>query len=301
MKEKVLDLIKILEENNTGCEAICLYQNGETVLEKVFVKSPERCIYSHTKSFVSTAAGIAIDEGKLSLDHKLWDMFPEYAYIDADESIKKITLRHLLTMSSGIGTALLMGESRKKGEGMPDYIEYYLSRKPKFAPGERFLYSNGDSHMAGCMVSRAVGMKLQEYLYEKLFKKLDIGYPAWEADPKGNAFGGSGLYMSLQNMMKLGILYLNEGRWNGEQIVSSKWVKEAVKKQISTNASDRWCGTGYGYQFWVTNEEPFIYRAEGAYGQMSIVFPKDNAVVGIQSSEYNDMMRLIHLLFKYLI
>ena len=294
MKEKVEALIKTLENDNTGVEAVALFQNGEMVIEHHFTPSPPRCIYSHTKSYTATAVGIAIDEGKLNLSDRVVDLFPEYESEVTDENMRKVELRHLLMMASGVGDALLMGDNRKRGEGYPDYVRYFLSRKLKYAPGEKFVYSNADTHMAGCMVERAVGDKLQRYVYEKIFKKLDMGFPAWETDPSGTAFGASGLYLTISEMMKLGILYLNGGVWNGERIVSSEWISEAGKKQISTGSRKAW-DPGYGYQFWMMPKEN-SFRADGAFGQLSIVIPDKNAVLATQCSEYNNVNKFISLI-----
>lgn len=296
MKIKTLALIEALEKENTGVEAISLYQNGEIVIDHRFVPYKERLIYSHTKSFVSTLAGIAIDEGKLSLDDKMIDLFPEYASVVTDERVKDIKLRHFLTMSSGFGGAFLMSSNRRKGEGMPDYIAYMLSKPLVNDPGTKFHYSNGDTHMVCRMIERAVGEPLMKYAYNKLFSKLDIGVPAWECDPDGIPFGGSGLYLNINNMMKLGILYLNNGKWNGEQIVSEAWVKDASSAHINTNYNDDW-SNNYGYQFWMCGD---TYRADGAYGQYSIVIPDENAVLAVQSSEYNDVGKFIKLLREYI-
>lgn len=300
MKNRVETFIFALEQDNPGCEAVALYQNGELVIEHHFVPTVPRAIYSHTKSFISTAAGMAIDEGKLHLDDKILDLFPEYAPVVTDERVKSITLRHFLTMSSGFGGAFLMGAQRRKGEGYPDYISYLLSKPLKFAPGERFVYSNGDTHMAACMVQRAVGEPLVQYIYRKLFSKLDIGFPGWETDPSGTVFGGTGLYLSITDMMKLGILYLNDGVWNGERLLSHNWVKAAGSKQISTGHPEDW-HKDYGYQFWLVGQKEGAFRADGAYGQYSIILPEHNAVVATQCSEQNDTHKFSQMLIHHVI
>ena len=297
MKKRTEALIDIFEKNNPGCEAIALYQDGEAVLEHRFVKSAPRLIYSHTKSFISTLCGMAIDAGKLKLDDKLADFFPEYAECIVDERVKEIELRHLLTMSSGFGGAFLMSGNRRGGEGFHDYIRYMLSKEVKYAPGEKFIYSNADTHLAGCMAERALGQPLYIYACENLFSKLGIGYPAWEMCPHGTVFGGSGLYLDILDMMKLGILYLNGGEYGGERIVSSEWVKEAGTKKISTDVNTAWSG-GYGYQFWTIEGREGAFRADGAYGQLSIVLPDSNAVLATQCSEFNDQARFFELLQK---
>lgn len=300
MLNRVNDYIDALNRDNPGVEAVALWQDGEMKLVHRFVPSRPRLIYSHTKSFVSTAAGIAIDEGKLSLGTNVADLFPEYESVITDERVKNITLRHFLTMSSGFGGAFLMSANRRKGEGFPDYIAYMLSKELKYDSGERFVYSNADTHLAGCMVQKAVGEPLLKYCYSKLFSKLDMGFPAWETDPDGTAFGGSGLYLDITEMMKLGILYLNNGDWNGEQIVSQEWIKLAGSKQIATGHTEPW-NSGYGFQFWTVGQREGAFRADGAYGQYSIVLPDKNAVLATQCSEYNNVAKFAELLIKYTI
>ena len=294
MKAKTEAFIEALTQDNPGCEAVALYQNGEMVLEHHFVPSPPRCIYSHTKSYVATAAGMAIDEVKLGLDDKLLDLMPEYRTVVTDERMHEVTLRHALTMSSGIGEALLMGGKRKNGEGFPDYQAYFFSRSMKHDPGTKFVYSNADTHMVGCAVQRAVGETLQRYLSRKLFAKMDMGFPGWECAPDGTAFGGSGLYLEIAHMMKLGILYLNDGVWNGERLLSSQWIREAGRKQIDTETGWDW-NEGYGYQFW-TMPNGKGFRADGAYCQFSLVLPEENAVLATQCSEQNDGGRFLQIL-----
>lgn len=300
MLDRVERLIEALKEENTGIESIALWQDGEMKLVHRFVAAGPRLIYSHTKSFISTAAGVAIDEGLLTLDTKLVSLFPEYASIITDGRVKEITLRHLLTMSSGFGGAFLMSANRRKGEGYPDYIGYMLKKELKYAPGEKFVYSNADTHLAGCMVERACGKPLLQYCYDKIFAPLDMGFPAWETDPNGTAFGGSGLYLDITEMMKLGILYLNKGNYNGKQIVSESWVEQAGSKQIDTGHEAIW-NSGYGYQFWTVGQRENAFRADGAYGQFSIVLPDVNAVLAIQSSEQNNVQKFCDKLIEYVI
>ena len=298
MKIKVESFIEALNNDNPGVEAVTLYQNGSILLEHRFVPYHERPIYSHTKSFAVTLAGIAIDENKLRLDDKLVDFFPEYKSVITDERMYQIELKHLLTMSSGLDGRLLVSAGRRTGEGLPDYVAYLLSQTLRHNVGERFLYSNADSHLIACMVERAVGEKFQKYAYEKLFSKIDMGYPAWEATPSGTPFCGSGMYLGINDMMKIGILYLNNGVWNGEKIVSADWVRSATKRQILTGASGGWSDS-YGYQFWVIDNPSGVYRADGAYGQCTIIVPDKNAVLATQSSEYNNTEKFTAMLRKY--
>ncbi len=300
MKTKVNAFIEALNRDNPGVEAVALWQDGETKLLHRFTPAKPRLIYSHTKSFVATAVGIAIDEGKLTLDTKIIDLFPEYLPIITDERVKRIALRHFLTMSSGFGGAFLMSSNRRKDEGYPDYVGYMLQKELKFEPGEKFIYSNADTHMCGCMVQRATGTTLLKYCHDKLFSKLDMGFPAWETDPDGVAFGGSGLYLDITDMMKLGILYLNNGVYNSERVVSKDWVKLAGSNQIATGHEAPW-NSEYGFQFWLIGQKKGAFRADGMYGQFSIVLPEENAVIATQCCEENDVPKFVDMLIKYTI
>ncbi len=297
MKARTEALIEAFKKDNPGVEAIVLYQNGETVIDHRFVPAKPRLIYSHTKSFVSTIVGMAIDAGKLKLSDKFIDLYPEYESVITDENVKNIELRHFLTMSSGFGSAFLMDIGRRQGEGFPDCVAYMLSKPLQNAPGEKFVYSNADTHMAVYMAQRALGEPILKYCYKNLFTKLDIGFPVWETDCNGVAFGGSGLYMDIKDMMKLGILYLNQGVWNGEQIVSREWVKEATTRKIEAWGPKPW-SRSYGYQFWMVEQRKGAYRADGAYGQLSIVLPEDNAVLATQCSEHNNTEQFFKTLLE---
>ena len=294
MIEAVNKFIEAIEYDNPGVEAVVLNINGEDKIHKVFYPIAAKNIYSHTKSYTSTAVGIAIDEGKLSLDTKLVDLFPEYLEFAVSEDINKIKLSHILTMSSGFGKPYLMGDERRAGVGFPDYMKYMFSRPIIDEPGSKFVYSTADSHLAARMVEKAVGKNINIYLYEKLFSKMDMVYPIWETDPEGHPIGGGGLHLSIKDMMKLGILYLNKGMWKNERIVSEEWVNLATTKKIDTGNKDSW-GKEYGYQFWM-GPKKCAYRADGAHGQLSFVIPSENAVLAIQCSDYNDFPKFQKLL-----
>lgn len=290
MEQKIKKFIERMKIENPGIEAIALANQEEVILEHHFVQVHSRNIYSHTKSFMSTAAGIALKEGALTLEDPLVKYFPEKVPEVHQKLLREIRFSHLLTMSSGFGKAYLMIEDRRKGVGLPDYLEYMMSRPVLKKPGTEFDYSTADSHLAGLMLSKAVGMRLDVYLYEKLFQPLGIGYPIWECDPQGNVNGGSGLFLNITDMMKLGQLYLADGMWKGERLLGSLWIKEATRKQIDTPGGDSW-NCGYGYQFWMMPQEG-AYRADGAYGQITFVLPKQGYVVAIQCSEHGDFEKV---------
>lgn len=287
------EFVSYAEDRGLLIEGIAVGDENRVLLEHRFLPDLPRNIYSHTKSYLSTAVGIAIDENRLSLDDRLADCFPENVPEDPHPWLLEITLRDLLMMSSGLGKAYLMSSDRRTGIGLPDYPAYLMSQEMAAEPGSRFLYSNGDTVLAARMLEKAVGMPLGEYLYRRIFSKLGQGWPIWEHDASGHAFGAGGLYMRLTEMMKLGQLYLAGGMWEGEQIVSEGWIEEATALQIPTGETDdrKWWSCGYGYQFW-RSPYPDSYRADGAYGQITTVLPQAGLVVAVQCPEYGDFEKV---------
>lgn len=279
--------VKRVALEKLSIEGIAVLRDGELIFEHRWAPDRPRNIYSHTKSFTATAVGIAVSEGRLSLDDRLADCFPGDVPADAPPLLHEIRLRHLLTMSSGFDRSLLMSKMRRAGVGAPDYVKYMLSQPVMCRPGDHFTYSTADSILAGRMVEEKVGMRLSQYLYEKIFRPLEIGHPIWECCPMGHPVGGGGLFLRLTDMMKLGQLYLDHGNWHGERLLDPQWISAAASKQIETPKSggpDEIWSCGYGYQFWLS-PYPGAFRADGAFGQITTVLPAAGMVVAIQCPE----------------
>lgn len=277
--------VRRVDAEGLPVEAIRAYQGDVLAGGHHWMADRPRNIYSHTKSYMSTAAGIAIAEGRLSLGDRLVDVLVDALPKDMDSAISAITLRDLLMMSSGLGRVTLMSPERDSGVCGDDYVGYVLSFPMQHPPGERFLYSNGDSYLAGRMVETRVGQTLRDYLMERLFAPLGMAYPEWEHCPQGHTFGASGLRLAIDDMMKLGRLYLRGGEWNGRRLVDPAWIQQATAAHIATPTENGnpW-HMGYGYQFW-RSPYPDAYRADGAYGQITTVLPHADAVVAIQCEE----------------
>ncbi len=285
MNRKLQAFLKRVESESLKIEAIGLMQDGRMIFERHWAPDRPRNIYSNTKSFMATAAGVAISEGKLSLSDKLAECFPEAMPQSPPPALCQITLQHLLTMSSGFGQPHLMMDQRRQGIGAPDYLKYMLTQPLFDVPGGSFCYSTADSMLAGRMIEHKVHMNLHQYLYEKLFAPLGIGVPIWECCPQGHPNGGGGLFLDLANMMKLGQLYLNNGLWQGKQLADPQWIASATSKKIETpsDGTNNWV-CGYGYQFWMSPYKD-AYRADGAFGQITMVLPEKGIVVGVQCPE----------------
>lgn len=228
-----------------------------------------RNVYSAAKSFTSCAVGFAIQEGLLSLDEKLTDAFPKDLPSQVSDNLKKATVRDLLTMCLGQESSSLMGDQRPLYEE-DDWVKLSLAIPFVYEPGTRFVYNNVGPYLAGVLVQRRAGCDLVSYLTPRLFSHLGIKRPTWESDPLGNTFGAGGLFLTLTELHKFGLFYLNKGKWNGKQLLNEKWIEESTKQQVDAP---------YGYLFW--RGEYNSYRADGKYSQLSIVLPDKNAVVSV--------------------
>ena len=284
------DFIRYATDRSLPIEGLAIADERGILAEHHFTHDKPRSIYSHTKSYVSTAIGIAIGEGALRLDDTLGGVFAARLPDNADPKLADVTLHDLLTMSSGFDGDFLMIAGRRTGEGCPDYLRYMLSKPVRVTPGSAFHYSSADTYLAGRMLEERTGMRLGEYLWRRVFDPLGQGWPVWEHDPQGHALGGSSIEMRLSDMLRIAQVFLNGGVWapTGRRIVDADWVGCAASKQIDTPVQDDdgW-SCGYGYQWWMS-PYPHAYRADGAFGQISTVLPDQGLVVAIQCPEEND-------------
>ena len=238
----------------------------------------KRNIYSVSKSFVSVAVGMAIDEGKLRLGDRVTEAFPRKSQSGsvADGRWEALTLEHLLTMTMGTGEFF-----------RPRSVEEALSRVLVSGPGTSFLYDNTCTFLASAMLSKATGVKLRDYLLTRLFRPLGIPDPKWAESGDGHTIGASGLELSTSDMAVFGRFLLRLGNWEGKQLVSEAWIDAATRTQVSTLPSQTKpdYNLGYGYQFWTCRHGAF--RCDGRDGQFIVVIPALDAVIAVNSCEEN--------------
>lgn len=246
-------------------------------------------MWSVSKGFVSCAAGIALDEGFISLEEKLIDIFPEYASLCTNDNIKEISLEHLLTMSCGLTAPLFFADS-KEFYTEKNWIQYFFLSDFSHAPGSAWLYSNFNTYMLSCAIEKRTGMNLKDYLEPRLFNKLGITNPVWTTDPLGHVHAANGLYLNIDELSSYGQMLLQNGLFHNEQIVPFYYLKKATTKQISNSVGNEslplYKRNGYGYQFWM-NATPNSFRNDGRYGQYCIVYPDQNIVITIMSLDDN--------------
>lgn len=269
---------------------VVVSQNGEQIARHTWDGACRRNVYSASKSFTSAAVGIAIKEGLLSLEERLTEAFPKELPQQVPENLQKATVRDLLTMCLGQPESFLMGDFRPYYPER-NWVKLSLAQPFTDPPGTRFVYNNVGPYLAGVLVQRRAGCDLVHYLMPRLFEPMDIQLPTWENDPQGLTFGAGGLFLTLDELHKFGLLYLQNGRWNGKQLVPEAWVAESTKKQADNGSY------GYGYLFWGGPQGSF--RADGKYGQFSILLRDKNAVVSIVA-ESREAEKLLAAVFDHI-
>lgn len=259
-----------------------------------FCALDKRLVYSVSKTFTSTAIGIAVKEGLLRVDDFLLDYFPECRDLDMDDAARTIKICHLLTMSTGHGVDTV-GDMCN---GIRPWPEIFFTRKIVYEPGTHFVYNSGGTYMLSELISRVTGMCLKDWLQTHLFDPLEITDVSWDKHGDVNT-GAWGLLIAPRDLTKLGLLYLHKGVYNGIRILTEEWVTEASYPHISTNVQGcaGW-GRHYGYQIW--ENSPGSYRADGAFGQYCMVFPKMDMVI-TTTAEETDGSRIFPLLEKYIL
>lgn len=272
--------------------AIRFFKQGELLLAADFAPygiNEKMQVYSLSKAFTSAAVGIAIGDGVLSLDDRVCDIFAQYVPSDADERLKKMTLHDLLSMQSGHARCHLDDMIRSKNS-----ISTFLSQNMAYEPGTTFVYSTAGTLMCGAAVTARTGIPLDDYVNQKLFAPLGIDSAKWDKTPDGICFGGIGLHVGADDVLRFGIAMLDDGKG----IIPKDYVNHATKAHSvdKNNGSADWI-SGYGYQFWLNSRGG--YRGDGAYGQLCIVDP-DGQSVFVILAEVTDMQAEMNVIYDFL-
>ena len=270
----------------TDMHAVVVMRHGKVIGEmypKPYAPEYRHTMYSCSKTFVGIAVGLAIEDNRLRLDDRVAAIFPELLPDSVSKDLADMTVRHLLTMASGVKPDWNM---RSRGK---EWIRTFLS-KPVKDPGTQYAYDSMVSYMLAAVVQKVTGKKLTEYLQERVFTPMNVTEWAWEESPEGVNTGGWGVHIQPESLAKFGQLILNEGRWEGKQLVSAEWIREMCKKHRETGREV------YGYHIWHCGGHDGAVRADGALGQYVIsVLDKDMVVVMTEATLGNgrDQRRLI--------
>jgi CubicO group peptidase (beta-lactamase class C family) len=294
-------MIEDIKMQNIGVDSVTIIRDGYVVADAYFPPFNEgelHRVYSCTKSLVSTLIGIALEEGYLeSLEQKLTNLYYDKEIAQMSPWKEEITLKNLLTMTAGFDARdswLYEWEWLDRMLVSIDAQQYVLDLQVIDKPGTRFEYTNGVSHLLSCIITETIGVTALEYAEKKLFEPLGIHDHEWLEDSRGRNWGWSTLSLTPHDMAKIGYLFLKQGEWNDETIISKKWVEEATMKHVDGNILP-----GYGYQWWVNPGKYFT--AVGYGGQFIHVVPDMQLVVVVTSSGAKDFNYVFSLLEEFII
>lgn len=269
---------------------------------------------SVSKTFTSIAVGMTIAEGKLALDEKVVDIFPEFLPEHVSENLEAMDVRSLLTMTCGHATDHTYEmQQLAKTDSTLNWVKQFLSYPVEYRPGEIYCYNSVGTLMLSAIIQKRTGEKLVDYLRPRLFEPLAIEDACWEETKNGICYGGWGLYLTTEDIAKTGQLILQKGNWNGSQLISAEWVSEMSRMQVESapagmnlvqlagdparSIDPDWI-QGYGYQMWMCRNNAF--RADGARGQYIIVLPEQNSVVAMTANT-GLMQDELNLVWKYIL
>ena len=278
----ILRFLDAIRASGQEFHSIMVIRHGHVIAEGwwyPYSSGRRQQLYSLSKSFTGTAIGLAVDEKRLTVEDSVLSFFPDSAPAAISDNLAALKVKHLLSMSVGHAKdSILIIEKSPPGDS---WEKTFLSLPVVDQPGTKFLYNSGASYMLSSIVKKVTGQSAHEYLRPRLYEPLGIVGATWTENAEGVNMGASHLRIRTEDIARLGQLYLQKGTWNNKQIISKEWVAAASVKHIESGKPDNSWGYGYGYQFWMN--PPGGFRADGAYGQYSMVFPELDAVVAITS------------------
>jgi CubicO group peptidase (beta-lactamase class C family) len=287
----ILAFVTEAEKKIDALHSFMIVRHGQVVAEGWWTPYDAKTrheLYSLSKSFTSTAVGLAIAEGKLSLDDPVLKFFPDKAPAKPSNNLKQMRVHDLLRMSTG-----------HQVEPAGTNVKTFLAAPVPFKPGTHFLYNTAATYVLSAILQKVTGQTVLDYLKPRLFEPLGIESPTWGVSSEGVSLGGYGLNVRTEDIAKFGQLYLQQGQWNGKKVVPAEWVREATARQTSngSNPQSDW-DQGYGYQFWRARHG--AYRGDGAFGQYCLVLPEQDAVIAITSG-VRDMPAVLNLIWDKLL
>lgn len=296
--QAIVDYIETADHQINTMHSFMLVRHGHVIGEAWWKpEAPDKphVLWSLSKSFTSTAVGLAIEEGKLSLDDHVLKFFPEDAPADPSDNLKAMTVRDLLTMTGGHDTE---PKIHPPGPSVKEFLAHPVVHKP----GTHFQYNTMGTYTLSAIVTKVTGQTVLDYLKPRLFEPLGIEDPQWDVSPEGNSLGGYGLKLCTEDIAKFGQLYLQKGMWNGKQLVPKAWVEQATSKQVPNDKESHakmggdWT-QGYGFQFWQCTHHAF--RGDGANGQFCVVIPDKDVVIAI-TAQTGDMQAELNVVWDKL-
>ncbi|MEO7911284.1 MAG: serine hydrolase, partial [Roseiflexaceae bacterium] len=295
----ILAFVEAVEKNIESLHSFMLLRHGQVLAQgwwSPYQAERPHMLFSLSKSFTSTAIGLAVAEGRLSVDDLVLSFFPEDAPTDPSAHLAAMRVHDLLSMSTGhaVDTTPFL---HKQPDG--NWAKAFLARPVEHTPGTHFVYNTGATYMLSAIIQKLTGGTLLDYLWPCLLTPLGIEQATWETCPRGMNTGGYGLNVTTDAIARFGQLYLQNGMWNGQQLVPEAWVAAASTTQVSNpNEPNIDWRQGYGYQFWRCRHG--AYRGDGAFGQYCVIMPEQDAVLAITSGLGN-MQPPLDLIWEHLL
>lgn len=294
--ESLVELLSFYRENKVNIHSMLIIRNGNIGLDACFYPfTPGGTVHdvaSVTKSITSVLIGIAIDQGLIdNVEQPLLSYFPERTIANLDANKEKITIENLLTMTSGFCCGYQPGE--KEHNEMftsEDWVQFVLDLPMARGPGQEYAYCSGNSHLLSAILTKATGMSMLDFARKHLFAPLGINEVIWPPDPQGITRGWGDLHLHPRDLAKIGYLFLNNGLWEGKQLLSAAWVEKSTQPQVDRAIKTKTFvrpGRDYGYAWHLVSEGPFsgMYYAAGRGGQSLTVLPEANIVTVITGGE----------------
>jgi CubicO group peptidase (beta-lactamase class C family) len=321
----ILEFLKVLADAKLELHSFMLVRHGHVISEcwwAPYRREALHSLYSLSKSFTSTAIGFAVTEGKLKVTDRVVSFFPDQLPATVSDNLAALTVANLLSMSAGHKTDSIATLVRNAQQ--PDWAKTFLSLPIDYTPGSVFLYDTGCTFMLSGILQKVTGQKVVDYLQPRLFDPLQIRQESWETSPLGVNTGGWGLSVTTETLAKFGQFYLQSGQWNGQQLLPRQWASEATSFKIQQlpppnsgsdpanqaaspadlaaalaklKQSSDW-HQGYAYQFWRCRHNAF--RGDGAFGQLCVVMPDQDAVF-VATAEVSNMQDELNLVWDHIL
>jgi CubicO group peptidase (beta-lactamase class C family) len=282
--ELLAQITSHVKEELPRTTSVLVIRNGYIVFEEYYKgdKKTQRGSWSITNAVTSALIGIAIDQGIIeNLDQKMIDFFPEFESEELNSYVRNITIRHLLTMTSGFNDTI-------STKFIPKEMKNMLESSDHLPPGSTFSYNDNCAHLLSMIITKATGDTLEEYGRKHLFGPLGIAQYTWNG-AYGFTFGADALYLTSRDMAKLGFLYIKGGTWGKKQIVPSEWVKDSTQRKVDLPQElQSRSGEGYGFQWWMFSTHSYSgYMAAGLGGPYLCVVPDLGLVIVITSEDFH--------------
>lgn len=282
----LLAMVRELEACGTEMHGLMVVRHGKVAVEgwwEPYTSSTAHICHSMGKSYVATAVGLACTQGLLNVEDKIVDLLAEEIrqyHVNVNENLEQLTVEHVLMMANGMSIHPASGEHLLKN---------YLTSTFDHAPGTRFFYNTTGSCLLGAIVMKMTGKTVREYLTEEIFDKigLESDQLEWMAFRGNHVHAAPGVASSTENNLRLGMLYLQNGSWEGEQLISEEWIRKATTRRIRTDVINKEShlddGAGYGYQLWICPEEE-TFKFAGGHGQDVVMSRKNDLVISLNQA-----------------